>query len=99
VVLIFHKIHKQGGNAVLAICDKEVCGKTLQRGDVAVVVSEKFYKEKEIGEAEARRLLHRFGNINIIGNKAVRIAIEEKVLSIESVIEIGGVKHAQIFEI
>ena len=99
MVLIFCKIHRRGEKAVLAACDKELCGKTLQHGKIEVSVSERFYKEKETSEEELRKMLHEFDNINLIGNKAVAIALEEKLLSQDSVVQIQGVKHAQIFKI
>ncbi|MCX6799354.1 MAG: DUF424 family protein [Candidatus Diapherotrites archaeon] len=92
-------MHSFGNNSVLAMCDKEVRGKALSKGDVTILVSEKFYGTEEISELEARRLLHEFENINLMGNKVVQIALEEKVLSPESAINISGVRHAQIFKI
>ena len=41
-------------------------------------------------------MLHQFGNINLIGNKAVETALEEKFARAEQVIEIAGIKHLQI---
>lgn len=44
-------------------------------------------------------MLHEFENINIVGNKAVQIAIEEGIAGQENVVEIGKQKHVQIFKI
>ncbi|MDP2973980.1 MAG: DUF424 family protein [Candidatus Diapherotrites archaeon] len=97
--VLFHKIHSMQGKQVLAVCDKQVVGKQLRQGEIEFNVSEHFFKEKEISEKELRELLHEFDNINLVGNKAVAIAIDEKIASKESVIEIQGVKHVQIFKI
>ena len=48
---------------------------------------------------ELRNKLHEFENINIVGNKAVQVALDEGVVSDENVIEIAKVKHVQIFKI
>ncbi len=48
---------------------------------------------------ELRSKLHEFGSINIVGNKAVQIALDEGVVSDENVLEIAKVKHVQIFKI
>jgi hypothetical protein len=37
--------------------------------------------------------------VNLVGNKAVGIALAENLVSEESVMEIAGVKHVQIFKI
>lgn len=63
------------------------------------MVSEGFYKERELEEAKLKKMLHEFENINLVGNKAVGIAVEEKAVLPESVVEITGVKHVQIFKI
>ncbi len=96
---MFHKIHSMQGKEVLAVCDKEIAGKRLQHDELEFNVSERFFKEKELSEKQLRQLLHEFDNINLVGNKAVAIAIDEKIASKESVIEISGVKHVQIFKI
>ena len=48
---------------------------------------------------ELRSKLHEFGIINIVGNKAVQIALDEGIVLDENVIEIAKVKHVQIFKI
>ncbi len=87
------------GRQVLAVCDREIAGRELRQGKVSFAVSERFYKEKSVGEKELRQLLHMFDNINIVGNRAVAIAMEEKLVQPESVMEIQGVKHVQIFKV
>ena len=96
---IFYKIHKTTGGEVLAACDKELLGKTLRDGSTEFFVSEKFYKEKETSEKELREKLKSFDNINLIGNKVVRIAIQEKLVEEKSVLYIKGIAHAQIFRV
>ncbi len=99
VVPIFHKVHGQGNEKVLAACDKEVLGKRLEQGKICFEVKESFYKGSEIEEAELRKKLHEFENINLVGNKAVALALEEKLALEENVMEIAGTKHVQIFKI
>ncbi len=63
------------------------------------VVSKGFYGGEELSEEEFKLRLHEFENINIVGNRAVAIALQEGVVSEENVIDISGVKHVQIFKI
>jgi hypothetical protein len=99
VVLIFCKVHGQGKEQVLAACDSELLGKTLEQGKIFFEVKESFYKGREVEEAELRKKLREFENINLVGNKAVGIALEEKLVLEENVLGIAGVKHVQIFKI
>ena len=99
MVFIFCKVHGTGSNTVLAVCDKEILGKTLKEGKISFSASQSFYKGAEVGEEELRKKIREFGNVNIVGNKAVSIALEEKLVSQESIVEIAGVKHVQIFKI
>jgi len=93
------KEHNSETNFVLAVCDQGLCGKTFTEGNLELKVGEFFFKGEEISEAELRKRLHEFENINIIGNESVKIAIEEKLATEENVVEIAGVKHVQIFKI
>ena len=99
LVPIFCKVHGSLGKEILAVCDKELCGKTLKSEDLEFVVSEGFYKDKELEESELKKMLREFDNVNLVGNKAVGIALEEKLASEENVVEIAGVKHVQMFKI
>jgi hypothetical protein len=93
------KIHSSGQSEVLAVCDKELCGKTLKGPKADFIVSNGFFSGEEVSLEELRTRLHEFESINIVGNRAVAIAIEEGVASEENVIDISGVKHVQIFKI
>jgi hypothetical protein len=59
-------------------------------------VKEGFYRGKAIPKEELKSLLHQFSNINLVGDRAVAAALEEKLANKEQVLEIGGVKHLQI---
>ncbi len=92
-------MHGSFGKEVLAVCDKELCGKTLKGASAVFVVSESFYKGSEISVKDLKARLREFENINIVGNRAVAVALEEKIVSGENVVEIAGVKHVQIFKL
>jgi len=71
----------------------------LKAGEIEFSVSESFYRGEEILEQALKEKLKEFDNVNLVGNKAVGIALEEKAVVSESVIEISGVKHVQMFTI
>jgi len=99
VVQILHKVHGPGNETVLAVCDKQLLGKTLEQGKICFEVSKGFYGGKAITAQELCRKIPEFDNINMVGNKAVGIALEKKLIRPESVMEIAGIKHVQVFKI
>ncbi len=84
---------------VFAACDEEIAGKTLREGAIEFFVSEKFYAGEKITEKQLREKLKSFGNINLIGNKTVKIAVEENIVDEKSILYIQKIAHAQIFMI
>ena len=83
----------------MAVCDKELCGKTLKGKETEFIVSKGFYNGEPVSIKELRGKLHEFESINIVGNNAVQVALEEGIVSEENVIEIAKIKHVQIFKI
>jgi hypothetical protein len=81
---------------VLAAADKELIGKTLSGNGIKFEVSEQFYKGEEITAKELAKMLHEFGNINLVGEKVVAVALGEKLAGESQILEIEGVKHLQI---
>lgn len=99
MIAIYCKEHKTSNGNILAACDRELAGKTLKEGEIEFFVSEKFYVEEKITEKELRKKLKSFDNINLVGSRAVGIAIEENIVDKKSVLLIQKVPHAQIFKI
>tara|TARA_Y100000310_G_C20465344_1_gene707355 strand:+ start:608 stop:907 length:300 start_codon:yes stop_codon:yes gene_type:complete len=94
---IYYKEHKNDLGSVLAACDKELVGKTLSEGDMEFKVSEGFYKGQIISPQELTDKIKSSENVNLIGNRVVECAVSANLVDADSVIEIQGIKHAQIF--
>ena len=93
--MFFVKIHKKLGREVLAICDEEILGKTLDDGNIHFEIKAEFYQGEKLNEAQVRILLKDFQNYNLIGEEIVKIAIEIGVIDKDQVIKIKGIPHAQ----
>jgi len=96
---MYVKTHANSGEGnhrcVIAVCDKNLLGKTLQQGDIEIKVSESFYKGELKEEAEVIVLLKDASNVNLIGKESVAAGIKAGVVEKENVIIIQGVPHAQ----
>lgn len=89
------RAHRHPKETVIAVCDEEILGKTFAEGELHITVNPGFYGGDVIDEAELRSRIGSFTILNVVGNRAVAIAIEEGIVDADSVIVIGGVKHAQ----
>jgi hypothetical protein len=93
------KKHENMQMTVLAICDKEIIGKTFEEGNLSVTAKERFYKGEEITEKEFDVLVREASSLNLLGNKCVGLAVKKNLVDEKSVIVIQGIKHAQIYKL
>jgi uncharacterized protein len=97
---MFLKIHRAPRNCeIVAVCDRELINTTITDGDVEVHINEAFYGNRRADEEEVREALKNAENANIMGERAVAIAIELGLISRAGCIMIGSVPHAQIFRL
>ncbi len=96
---MYIKIHKHGNSTIVAICDRELIGKTLKEGNITVIITEQFYKGEIISEEDAIDIMSRASNINIFGDRAVSCAVRCGVVDKMNVKLIDDVAHAQVFRI
>jgi len=97
--MIYIKIHKSNNQEILAVCDKELIGKTFRDKDICLKITEDFYKGKLVKENKAIELMKNNNNINIVGEKSINLAIKSNLISEDNIIRIKKIPHAQIFSI
>ena len=93
--MFFVKIHKKLGREVVAVCDKDILGKTFDNGKIHFEVSEGFYKGEEKSKEELKIILLDAKNTNLCGKETIKLALDLKVIDKENIIEIKGMHHAQ----
>ena len=94
---MYIKIHEAGeGRLIIAMCDKELVGKTLKNGDVEVEIKESFYKGEELEEEKIKELIKQPVILNIFGEKSIKLAMDCDLLKEENILDIEGVPHAQV---
>ena len=94
--MFYLKTHKKEGEVIVAICDKEILGKKFKSGKLQMEVNEKFYKGDLVNIENAMNAMRNATIANIIGNKIVDAAIDNKFINPENVLDIDGIKHAQL---
>ena len=91
--LINHK-----DTCMLNICDTELVGRTLNRGSFTLKISEKYYAERVVEKEEAKDLLRRANNINMVGKEIISLSVNIGIGSREGVKEIDGVPFLIVFK-
>lgn len=89
---MYAKFHEQGRDKLLAACDEDLLGKTLDE----FVVSERFYGGEIVEEKEFENRLDECTIANLIGESVINTAKKKGLVGDEGLILVSGVPHAQI---
>ncbi|WP_129114210.1 DUF424 domain-containing protein [Halegenticoccus tardaugens] len=84
---------------LVSVCDPECLGETYENGAVTLTVTEEFYGGEEADEADAEAVvdsLTRATVANIVGERAVGVAVEAGIIDEETVLDVGETRHAQL---
>ncbi len=80
---------------LVSVCDRELLGETVENGEVSLTVTEEFYGGDEASERDVADSLARASVANLIGERAVSLAIEHGHVEETNVLDIDGTPHAQ----
>ena len=83
---------------MLNICDADLLGRTLNRGNLTIKISEKYYGEKVVEKEEAKDLLKRSDSINMVGKEIISLSTDIGVGLQEGVKEIDGIPFLIVFK-
>lgn len=92
---MYVRIHTHGDERIVAACDEDIIGQTFREGSACMTVHRDFYVGESLPEEAFVERLKIATIINLTGNEVVAIAIREGFVSPDSVMDIGGIKHAQ----
>jgi hypothetical protein len=97
---MFLKVHRSRETGdVVAVCDRELLNTTLRHEKITITITDSFYGNTPATEEEVRDALKNAGNINLIGERSVNLAIEMGLLTKSGCMMIGKVPHAQIYQL
>jgi hypothetical protein len=97
---MFLKVHRSRETGdVVAVCDRELLNTTLRHEKITITITDSFYGTTPATEEEVRDALKNAGNINLIGERSVNLAIEMGLLTKSGCMMIGKVPHAQIYQL
>ena len=97
---MFLKVHRsQGLGDVVAVCDRELLNTTISHGGLSVPITEAFYGNCPVTEDIVIAALRKADNINLMGKRAVSIAIDMGLITQSGCIMIGEIPHAQVYSL
>jgi hypothetical protein len=97
---MFLKIHRSREMGdVVAVCDRELLNTTIRHETLAITVTDTFYGTTPATEDEVRNALKNAGNINLIGERSIAVAIGMGLVTKDGCMMIGTVPHAQIYRL
>jgi uncharacterized protein len=95
---MFMKIHRSRESPeVVAVCDRELINTTVSNGTISVTITEWFYGKAPAAEEEIRKALQSAGNINLMGERSISLAIGMGLITKEDCIMIGKIPHVQVY--
>ena len=83
---------------MLNICDSDLLGKTLNRDNFSLKISEEYYAEKIIEKEEAKDLLKQSDNINMVGKNIIDLSVSIGIGSENGVKVIDGIPFLIVFK-
>lgn len=95
--MIIARFHRKGGEVILAACDSEIAGRRLADGEVTMDTGTDFFKGSEVSEDEFRGMLAQATSANLVGERAVGIAVKEGFVHPDACLDIAGVPFAMFF--
>ena len=83
---------------LLNICDSDLLGKTIISENLSIKISESYYGEKLIKKEEAKHLLKKCDNINMVGEEIISLSIDLGVGSEHGIKKIDGIPFLIVFK-
>jgi hypothetical protein len=84
---------------LVSVCDADCLGETFEDGAVSLEVTEEFYggdDAERASEAAVVDSLRRAATANIVGERAVSVAVDAGLVDEGRVLEVDGTLHAQL---
>ena len=92
------RLIKHQNTSMLNICDSDLLGKTLNRDNFHLKISEEYYAEKAVEKEEAKDLLQKSDNINMVGKEIIDLSVNMGIGSEKGVKVIDGIPFLIVFK-
>lgn len=86
------------GSILVNVCDEELVGRTVSEGNLKVHLTKEFYSGEVVDKGEALRLIRICSIVNLAGERAVSLALENMLGAKEAIREIEEVPFLMIYK-
>lgn len=93
------KEHVSPEGSVLGVADIELVGKVFTEGKFRLHVSERFYFGEKVDKHELVEKVNAFSNINLVGDRCLRVVKELGWVGEKGILRIAGVPHAHVYKL
>ena len=83
---------------MLNICDADLLGRTLNRDNFSLKISQEYYTDKVIEKEEAKALLQESDNINMVGKEIISLSVDMGIGSQDGVKVVDGIPFLIVFK-
>jgi len=94
-----YKIHRSGSDALLAICDDSILGKSFENSENEITINPEFYHEEFADEKTILKRIKEATIVNAIGKETVELLLKNKIAQKSEIINVCGLPHAMIVSI
>lgn len=91
--LVLRVIQTSQGRLV-NVCDRELVGKTFEEKGIVLRLSEEFYGGKLVEDDVALEEMRRADILTLVGERAVSLAIRERIIHPVAVMRVCGIPYA-----
>ncbi len=89
------KSHSAEGKKIVAICDSDLLGKKFEEGNKQLDLTSDFYKGKETGPEEVKKIILSAYIVNVVGEESIAFCIKLGIIDKGGILKIDGIPHAQ----
>jgi uncharacterized protein len=94
--MITLRMHRRGGELLLAAADKEIVGKELRGEGIKLEVCPEFYEGEDATEEVLLNRLSMCTVANLVGEETIAVALRGGYLYEDCILRIAGIPHAQL---
>lgn len=93
--MMLAKLHKKDNRTIVSVCDKELLGQLFEENGKQLDLRGDFYKGEERDVQEIGDLMRNADGVNLVGEEAIALGLQEGVIDKEQVMKVKGIQHAQ----
>jgi hypothetical protein len=90
------KVHRYGSDMLVALCDEELIGKRFEEGNLQLEPSPGFFGDRPAEASKICIALDSATIANIVGERAIALALKASCIEKDNVMHICGVPTAQM---